>query len=93
MGEIGIVRALWRGRAPSPDLPRYPTDSGWRNKGRVLVPNHGPAVMRKVEVQVKDVDVQSLAVAESDLTAPWPKTPVEKLHIGQSLYLTLNQSR
>jgi hypothetical protein len=93
---FGVVRPWWRGRAASPaaqlDLLRYPKDSGWQNELRVLVTNHGPAVMEKVDVQVYDVDGQSLAVAEPDVTALWPKMPVERLHVGQSLYLTLNQS-
>jgi hypothetical protein len=93
---FGVIRPWWRGRAASPaaqlDLLRFPADSGWQQEVRVVVTNHGPAVMEKVDVQVFDTDGQSLALAEPDVTALWPKMPIEKLHVGQSLYLTLNQS-
>jgi hypothetical protein len=70
----------------------WPTNSGWQNEVRVVVTNYGPAVMEQVEVQVFDEDRQFLAQAEPDVTALWPKMPIKKLHIGQSLYLTLNGS-
>lgn len=57
---FGVVRPWWRGRAASPaaqlDLLRYPKDSGWQDEVRVVVTDHGPAVMEKIDVQVFDVD-------------------------------------
>jgi hypothetical protein len=94
---FGIVRPWWRGRAASPaaqlDLLRFPSNSGWQKEERVVVTNHGPAVMEQVDVQVFDEEGTSLAIEEPDITKLWPKMPVEKLHVGQSLYLTLNLSQ
>jgi hypothetical protein len=92
---FGVVRPWWRGRAASPaaqlDLLRYPTNSGWQEEERVVVTNHDP-LMEKIGVQVFEEAEQSLAIAEPDITVRWPKMPVETLHVGQSLYLTLNLS-
>ena len=91
-----VVRAWLRERKASPgvqlDLLNFQTKSGWSDEVRVVVTNHGPALMRKVEVQVFDEDGASLAIAEPDVTALWPKMPVEYLHRDQALYLTLNRS-
>jgi hypothetical protein len=93
---FGVIRPWWRSRKASPaaklDLLSYPANSGWKEEVRVVVTNHGSAVMEKVSVQVFDGDGQSLALTEPDVTALWPTMPVEKLHVGHSLYLTLNQS-
>ena len=89
-----VVRAWLRERKASPgvqlDLFSYETKSGWHDEVRVVVTNHGPALMRQVEVQVFDEDGQSLALADADVTALWPKMPVEYLHKDQALYLTLS---
>jgi hypothetical protein len=91
-----VIRVWWRSRKASPaaqlDLLHFPTKSAWQEEVRVVVTNHGPAVMRKTEVQVFDEDGNSLAKSEPDVTALWPKMPIEYLHVGQSLYLTLNRS-
>lgn len=91
-----VVRAWLRERKASPgvqlDLLNFQTKSGWDDEVRVVVTNHGPAVMRKVEVQVFDEAGTSLALTEPDVTALWPKMPVDYLHRDQSLYLTLNRS-
>ncbi|MFC3741160.1 hypothetical protein [Paractinoplanes deccanensis] len=91
-----VVRAWLRERKASPgaqlDLFTFQTKTGWHDDVRVVVTNHGPALMRKVEVQVFDEDGQSLELAEADVAALWPKMPVEYLHKDQSLYLTLNRS-
>jgi hypothetical protein len=91
-----VVRAWLRERKASPgvqlDLLNFQTRLGWNDEVRVVVTNHGPALMRKVEVEVFDEDGGSLAIAEPDLTALWPKMPVEYLHKDQALYLTLNRS-
>jgi hypothetical protein len=92
-----VIRAWLRERKASPaadlDLLHYQTRAGWNEEVRVVVTNRGPALMRAVEVQVFDEDGKSLAMAEPDVTALWPKMPVEYLHPGQSLYLTLNRSK
>ncbi len=92
----GTIRPWWRTRKVSPgaqlDLLSFETASGRHEEVRVVVTNHGPADMRKIEVQVFDADGTSLAVTEPDVTALWPMMPVDYLHVGQSLYLTLNRS-
>jgi hypothetical protein len=91
-----VVRAWLRERKANPaaqlDLLHYQTGSGWNEEIRVVATNHRPARMRRVEVQVFDEAGTSLAIAEPDVTALWPKMPVEYLHAGQALYLTLNRS-
>jgi hypothetical protein len=93
---FAVIRPWWRNRKASPaaqlDLLRYPAQSGGRwqeEEERVVVTNHGPARMRNVSVEVFDQDGRPLA---EGLTALWPKMPVEILHVGQSLYLTLATS-
>ncbi len=91
-----VLRAWFRERKASPaaqlDLLSYQSKSGATQEVRVVVTNHGPALMKKVDVQVFDEDGMSLALSEPDVTSLWPKMPVERLHLGQSLYLTLNRS-
>jgi len=91
-----VIRPWWRGREASPgaqlDLQNFQTASGQREEERVVVTNHGPALMRDIEVQVFDENGMSLAITEPDITALWPKMPIDRLHVGQSLYLTLNRS-
>jgi hypothetical protein len=49
--------------------------------------------MKQVEVQVFDEDGTSLEVSEGpSVSALWPKMPVQHIHPGQSLYLTLSMS-
>jgi hypothetical protein len=71
------------------DLLNYPTSSRWQEEERVVVTNHGPAIMRKVQVDVFDEEGNSLAPGT---TALWPPMPFEYLHVGQSLYLKLERS-
>ena len=90
---FGVIRPWWRTRRASPaaqlDLLNYPIANGMREEERVVVTNHGPATMRKVDVQVFDEGDNSLA---PDATALWPTMPFEYLHVGQSLYLKLERS-
>jgi hypothetical protein len=91
----GVIRPLWRNREASPaaqlDLLRYPaqSDGRWQEEERVVVTNHAPARMRHLSVEVFDQEGSPLAEGS---TALWPKMPVEVLHVGQSLYLTLAAS-
>ncbi len=88
----GVIRPLWRNRKASPaaqlDQLRYPAQSGgrWEQEERVVVTNHGPARMRTVTVEVFDQDDRPMA---EGFTTLWPKIPMEVLHVGQSLHLTL----
>jgi hypothetical protein len=89
-----VARPLWLNRKASPaaqlDRLRYPRNSGgWEEEDRVVVTNHGPALMRIVTVEVFYQDGSSLTEILPGLTAVWPEMPVEVLHVGQSLYLTL----
>jgi len=90
---FGVIRPWWRTKRASPaaqlDLLNYPTSSRWQEEERVVVTNHGPATMRKVDVQVFGEDGDSLAPGA---TALWPTMPFEYLHVGQSLYLKLERS-
>ena len=87
----GVIRPLWRNRKASPaaqlDLLRYPKSGGkWEEEERIVVTDHGPALMRNVTVEVFDQDD---GLMSEGFTTLWPKMPVEVLHVGQSLYLTL----
>ncbi|GAA2639231.1 hypothetical protein GCM10010399_85800 [Dactylosporangium fulvum] len=91
-----VVR-LWlkeRKASPSADLEllHYVSANGPTEEVRVVITNHGPATMRRVDVQVFDEDGQSLELADESVSALWPKMPIELLHVGQSLYLTLDMA-
>ena len=49
--------------------------------------------MKKVNVNVFDGDGEPLTATDSEVKALWPSMPIEHLHTGQSLYLTLNLSQ
>jgi hypothetical protein len=93
---FSVIVPRWQGRkaslAAQLDLLNFQTPSGPKEEVRVVVTNHGPALMQKIEVQLFDNDGESLTIAETDITALWPKMPVERLQVGQSLFLTLNDS-
>jgi hypothetical protein len=88
-----VIRVWWRGRKASPsaqlDLLTYQNQSGeWREDERVVVTNHGPATMKRVNVDAFAEDGSSLAPEGTGL---WLPMPVEYLHVGQSLYLKLER--
>lgn len=91
-----VVRVWWRERKASPsarlDLFDYHNKSGWHEEVRVVVTNHGPADMKKVEVQLFDDDGTSLELGDPSVSALWPRMPLGWLHPEESLYLTLNRS-
>ncbi|MFI7158638.1 hypothetical protein [Micromonospora chalcea] len=91
-----VIRLWWRERKATPsarlDLFDYHNKSGWHEEVRVVVTNHGPADMKKVEVQLFDGDGTSLEVREPSISVLWPKMPLGLLHPGDALYLTLNLS-
>lgn len=91
-----VVGPWWRGRKASPaaqlDLLNPTTQSGLREEVRVVITNHGPAMMHDVSVQVFDENGMSLVATDANISALWPSMPVQFLHPSQSLYLTLNLS-
>jgi hypothetical protein len=92
-----VIRVWLKERKASPaaqlDLFDYQTKSGWHPEVRVVVTNHGPALMKQVEVQVFDEDGTSLELSEGpSVLVLWPRMPVQHIHPGQSLYLTLSMS-
>ena len=91
-----VIRVWLKDRRASPaaqlDLFDYQTKSGWHQETRVVVTNHGPALMKKVEVQIFDGDGKSLELTEPSISVLWPKMPFQQIHSGQSLYLTLSTS-
>jgi hypothetical protein len=93
---FAVIVPRWRARQASPhaqlDLLNFTTPRGVKEEARVVVTNNGPALMQKIEVEVLDEDGTPLTVAEPDLTALGPTMPVERLHVGQSLYMTLNDN-
>ncbi|WP_203708197.1 hypothetical protein [Asanoa iriomotensis] len=93
---FSVIRVLWKERRASPsaqlDLFNYQNRNGWHEEVRVVLTNYGPARMRHVEVELFDEDGRSLQTADSSVSALWPKMPVDVLHGGQSMYLTLNRS-
>jgi hypothetical protein len=78
---FSVIVPRWQGRkaslAAQLDLLNFQTPSGPKEEVRVVVTNHGPALMQKIEVQLFDNDGESLTIAETDITALWPKMPVE----------------
>jgi hypothetical protein len=88
-----VIRVWWRNRRASPaaqlDLLSYQAHGKWKEEERVVVTNHGPHVMESVKVEVFGGARQSLGPS---VAALWPSMPIERLHTGQSLYLTLNLS-
>jgi hypothetical protein len=92
-----VIRVWWRNRRASPaaqlDLLSYQSKGEWKEDERVVVTNHGPHVVKNVNVEVFDGDGQPLTATDSEVKALWPSMPVERLHTGQSLYLTLNLSQ
>jgi hypothetical protein len=73
-----VIRVWWIGRKASPssarlDLLSYRTQSGWREEKWVVVTDHGPATMRKIDVQAFDEGGNFLAPGA---TALWLKMPV-----------------
>jgi hypothetical protein len=94
---LGVVRPSRQAKAANPtaqlDLLNYESKSGRHPEVRVVITNGGPATMENVTVEVFDGDGQDFAEAEpGDITDLWPKMPVRQLHVGQSLYLTMNLS-
>jgi hypothetical protein len=87
----GVIRPWWRTRAASPsaqlELLSYQTGSRWQGEERLVVTNHGPAIMHQVDVEAFDRDGKPVAAYA---TVRWPRMPFEHLHVGQSLYLQLD---
>jgi hypothetical protein len=91
-----VLRHWWRERKARPaaelELLNYQSKSGMNEEVRLVVTNLGPAKMKAVEVQVFDDAGTSLEVTEPSVSSLWPKMPVQWLHAGQTIYLTLNRS-
>lgn len=93
----GVVRPWWRSREASPsaemDLFHYRGRAGeWKEEIRIVIRNHGPARMTEAEVDLLDVSGDSMTSGPDQITALWPPMPIERLHAGQSIYLTLSPS-
>ncbi|MFI5935941.1 hypothetical protein [Actinoplanes sp. NPDC051494] len=90
-----VGRAYFRERKASPaaqlDLLDFQTKTGWTTDVRIVITSHGPAVKQKVDVQAFDGDGMSLELTDPDVSALWPRMPFNRLHNGQSPYLTLSR--
>jgi hypothetical protein len=85
---FGAVRPWWKTREAHPEarleLLSYQTKQGWTADERLVIVNHGPALMRSVNIGLRDEN------GEQGRSQPlWPPLPIPEIHVGQALYLTL----
>jgi hypothetical protein len=85
---FGAVRPWWKTREAHPEarleLLSYQTKQGWATDERLVIVNHGPALMRSVNIGLLDEN------GEQGRSQPlWPSLPIPEIHVGQALYLTL----
>jgi hypothetical protein len=86
---FGAVRPWWKTREAHPEarleLLSYQTKQGWTtDEKRLVILNHGPALMRGVNIRLVDE-----AGEQGRSQSLWPPLPIPEIHVGQALYLTL----
>jgi hypothetical protein len=86
---FGAVWPWWQKREAHPEVRfeeiSYPAKQDWRTDHRVVIVNHGPAVMRQVTLRLRDEKDSDYEVGNG----LWPQLPIPELHPGQAFHLPL----
>ena len=85
---FGVLLPWWQKRRAHPEarleLLSYQTEQGWTTDRRLVIVNHGPALMRSVNIGLLDENGE-----QGRSHSLWPPMPIRELHVGQVLHLTL----
>jgi hypothetical protein len=85
---FGVLLPWWQKREAHPEarleLLSYQTEQGWTADERLVIVNHGPALMRSVNIRLVDEGGE-----HGRSQSLWPPLPIREIHVGQALHLKL----